>query len=80
MRTTVNLRDDALELAREKARELDRPLGDVISEAIVSTYQRRPKSERRSRFDLPVSGAEGLQAGVELDCASALEDRLEGRG
>ena len=79
MRTTINLRDEALALARQKALELDCSLGDIVSEAILATYRDRLAKRSRRRYDLPVSGEGGLQPGVNLDCSAALEDLLDDR-
>ena len=78
MRTTLNLRDEASRLAKRKARELGKPLGDVVSEAVVAAYGERPSSMRDSPT-LPVSGKGGLLPGVDLDDSSDLADRMEGR-
>lgn len=78
MRTTVNLRDEALELGKRKARELGKPLGDVVSEAILTAYRDRPTARRKATYDLPVSGSGGLRPGVDLDDSSSLEDLMSG--
>lgn len=79
MRTTVNLRQEALELCKQRAEELKVPLGEVISEAVLATYSERPAQRRKTDYELPRSGEGGLQPGVDLDNRAALEDRLEGR-
>lgn len=80
MRTTINLRDEALELGRQKARELGKPLGEVISEAVLVAYGERRSARAPRRYDLPVSGKGGLQPGVDLDDSSALLDLMDGKG
>ena len=79
MRTTVNIRDEALELCRRVAETKGVPVGEVISEAILDSLGERPASGRRRRHDLPVSGSGGLKPGVDLDSSAALEDVMEGR-
>ncbi len=79
MRTTLNLRDEALNLCKERAAQLGVPLGEVVSEAIFTAYRDRPGRSLESRWDLPVSGSGGLRPGVDLDCSASLEDILEGR-
>ncbi len=76
MRTTINLRDEALELGKRKAHELGRPLGDVVSEAILTAYRDRPTTRRKTTYDLPVSGSGGLRPGVDLDDSASLEDLM----
>ncbi len=78
METVVDIRDEALKLSRERAAETGLPLGEVISEAILTVYGSRPAGERRARYDLPVSGEGGLQPGVDLDCQASLEDLMAG--
>ena len=79
VRTTINIQDQALELCKRKAAETGRPLGDVVSAAILEAYTGRPASRKRSRFDLPVGGEGGLMPGVDLDNSTTLEDIMEGR-
>ena len=79
MRTTVNIRPEALLLCRQKARDQKKSLGDVISDAIFAAFQERPAMAPSPQYDLPVSGEGGLQPGVDLDSTSALEDLLGGK-
>ena len=83
MRTTINLPDSALELAKRKAAEGDATLGEVIAEAIYSTYLTRPGAqggaEAPTRIDLPVSTlGGGLRPGVRLESNAELEDVMNG--
>ncbi len=80
MRTTINLPDEALKLGKRKARELGKPLGEVIGDAVLAAYGERASHKARARRELPVSGRGGLQSGVDLDDSSALADRMDGRG
>ena len=79
MRTTVNIKDEALELCKRKAGEKGVSIGEVIAEAIFFTYRDRPGRARARRFELPVSGRGGLCSGVDLDRSTELEDVMEGR-
>lgn len=79
MRTTLNLREEALKLGKRKARELGKPLGEVVSEAIVATYGERPAPPLPRGWKLPISGKGGLQPGVDLDDSSSLADVMDGR-
>lgn len=76
MRTTVNIEDEALELGKRKAEELGTTLGQVVSEAILAAYRERPAERRPARYDLPVSGAGGVQPGVDLSNNAALEELM----
>jgi hypothetical protein len=76
MRTTIDIRPEALLLCRQKAQDQHKSLGDVISDAIFAAFQERPATAQSPHYDLPVSGEGGLQPGIDLDCTSALEDLL----
>ncbi len=81
MRTTVNLPEPALELAKRKAAEGDATLGEVIAEAIYSTYLPRPGEPSGGavggEIDLPVSTVGGgLLPGVRIEDNAELEDRM----
>ena len=83
MRTTINLPESALELAKRKAAEEDASLGEVIAEAIYSTYLARPAAQGESAAGigvaLPVSTLEGgLRPGVRLENNAELEDVMNG--
>jgi hypothetical protein len=77
VRTTLNLGEEASRLAKRKARELGKPLGDVVSEAVVAVYGERPVHAARRPVKLPVSGKGGLLPGVDLDDSDALADRMD---
>jgi hypothetical protein len=79
VRTTLNLRAEALRLGKRKARELGKPLGEVVSEAIVATYGERPASATPRGWKLPASGRGGLRAGVDLDDSATLADVMDAR-
>lgn len=78
MRTTVNIEDGQLRLAKELADRTHRSLGDVVTEALAMllAYERgRPRSRS---VDLPVfDGRPGLQPGVDLEDKEALMDLLD---
>jgi len=78
VRTTVNIEDRALELAKKKAAETGRSLGSVISDALLQAYSGRPATRKVVRYGLPVSGTGGLRPGVDLDNSAALEDIMDG--
>ena len=80
MRTTLNLRDEALAICRGIADRHGASMRDVVSEAIVGYYREHPRNDRARDFDLPASGEGGLHPGVDLDDRAALEDVMDGRG
>jgi hypothetical protein len=78
VRTTINIRDQALDLCKQKAEETGKSLGEVVSDAIVQAYSQRSSAPRRRRYALPVSGKGGLLPGVDLDDSAALQDVMDG--
>jgi len=76
MRTTLRIRDEALELCRRRAEEKGVSLGDAVSEAILDSYRDRAASRQGPWVQLPESGNGGLQPGVDLDDSAALEDLM----
>lgn len=80
MRTTLNLRDEALKLAKRRGEETGKSLGDVVSEAVMAAYGQRPGKPPAAAIELPASGRGGLQAGVDLDDTATLLDRMDERG
>ncbi len=80
MRTTINLPDEALELARSKADEGGLTLGEVIGRAIVETYRERPARVSRKRRPMPISSTSGgLLPGIDLDDRSTYDHLLGDR-
>lgn len=78
MRTTVNIEDSQLRLAKEHAERTHRSLGVVVTEALAMllAYERgRPKTT--CPVDLPVSGGGGLRPGVDLEDKEALMELLD---
>lgn len=80
MRTTVNLRPEALDLCRERSRERGVPMGEILSDAVLAAFGDRPGAAEPSSWDLPTAGAGGLRPGVDLDRWCDLEDLLDERG
>lgn len=66
-----------MRIAKRKAEELGKPLGDILSDAVVLAYRPRPSSPTRLAHDLPVSGKGGLLEGVDLDDSSGLADLMD---
>ena len=84
VRTTINLPEAALELAKKKAAEEEASLGEVIAEAIYSTYLARPAVHGDAGVvidaGLPVSKLSGgLRPGVRLENNAELEDVMNDR-
>ena len=76
-RTTVRLPDELLAAAQKRARETDRSFTDLLADAL--RYElKRPVRPRRVAEPLPTYRGKGVQAGVDLSSASALEDLMRG--
>ena len=76
MRTTVDLPEDLLAEARERAAREGRSLSDVVGDAVRSSFSRTARGERSS-VELPTFAGDGLQPGVHFDDSAALLDVME---
>ena len=76
MRTTLTLDDDVLKAARRRARDQDRPLKDVINEALRQGLALG--ETRRPAYRFKLKTVEGrLLPGVDLTDRDKLFDLLE---
>lgn len=77
MRTTINLPPAALALAKEKASQAGVSLGEVVGEAILSTFAERPRRGKARRQPMPVSRAKStVLPGIDLDDRSTYDQHL----
>lgn len=76
MRTTVNIDDQLLAEARVLAARTARSLGAVVDDALRAMLRRDAEEHDRTQFRLPIHGAGGLQAGVDLDDKEALAELM----
>jgi hypothetical protein len=79
MRTTIDLPDDLLIEAKERAAREGRSLSDVVSDAVRGSFAGGGGTNRKP-VKLPTFGRGGLQPGVDLDDSGALLDAMEGAG
>ena len=78
MRTTLNIDDDLLNRARERAAKTHRTLTAVLEDALRQALIGADREGPRQRVSLKVSDQEaGLCPGVDLDSSSALLDLME---
>lgn len=77
-RTTVRLPDELLAAAKRRARATGRSFTDLLADALRFELQ-RPLKASRVREALPTYRGNGLQPGVDLSDAGALEDLMSGR-
>ena len=75
MRTTVNLDDELLRRAKERAARQGRTLSEVVSDAlrVLLAEQAGPRRE----VTLPNFGGSGLRPGVDLEDKDALASLLD---
>lgn len=76
MRTTLTVDDDLLAKLKQRARERDLPLKQVVNEALRAGLD-QPRGRRRS-YRVPSTGLRA-RPGVDLDKALALAGELEDR-
>jgi len=76
MRTTIDLPDDLLAEAKQRAAREGRSLSDVVGDAVRSSFSRAASADREP-VELPTFGAGGLQPGVDLDDSAGLLEVME---
>jgi hypothetical protein len=76
VRTTIDLPDDLLTAAKERAAREGRSLSEVVADAVRSNFSRTATADREP-FVLPTFNGGGLQPGVDLDDSAALLDLME---
>jgi len=78
MRTTLNLDDNLMRVAKRRAAETGRTLSSMIETALREIIEQEKKTKHSYRLRwVTVKG--GVQPGVDLDDRDALIDRMEGR-
>ena len=78
MRTTVNIDDGLLRMAKAIASRTRRPLGEVVDDGLRMLIGEDNRREVRTSVDLPVfDGVSGLQPGVDLEDKEALMELLD---
>jgi Arc/MetJ-type ribon-helix-helix transcriptional regulator len=76
VRTTIDLPDDLLTEARERAAKEGRSLSEVVRDAVRSSFSRTVTADRKP-VELPTFDGGGLQPGVDLDDSAALLELME---
>ena len=77
MRTTVRLPDTLMRAAKRRAQETGRTLTQLLEDAIRTELMQSARS-RQVAEPLPTYRGKGLQPGVDLSDANALEDFMSG--
>lgn len=78
MRTTLEIQDALLRLAKRRAAEEDRTLTGVIEDALRQYLTPPPRSARKFRLELLTMKGR-LVPGVDLADRDSLHERMEGR-
>jgi hypothetical protein len=78
MRTTVRLPDELMRAAKRRAQQTGRSLTQLLEDCLRAEL-RQPAGARRVSESLPTYTGNGLQPGVDLTDANALEDLMSGR-
>jgi hypothetical protein len=79
VRTTVDLPEDLLREAKERAAREGRTLSAVVADAIRGSFARSSASPNEP-VELPTYDGGGVQPGVNLDDSAALLDLMERGG
>ena len=78
MRTTVRLPDTLMRAAKRRAQETGRTLTQLLEDAVRAELMQSTRPLRVAE-PLPTYRGQGLQPGVDLSDASALDDLMSGR-
>lgn len=78
MRTTVRLPDALMRAAKGHAQQTGRTLTQLLADCLRAELQRGTRPQRVAK-PLPTYRGDGLQPGVDLTDASALEDVMSSR-
>ena len=76
MRTTIDLPDDLLSEAKQRAAREGRSLSEVVSDAVRSSFSLTARTDRKP-FKLRTFKGSGLQPGVDLDDSAGLLELME---
>lgn len=76
MRTTLNISDDLLVEAKLLAARTNRSIGAIVDDALRVLLRREAAGSVPVDWAFPVSGAGGLQPGVNLGDREALAELL----
>ena len=76
MRTTVDVPDDLLAEAKERAARERRSLSEVLADAVRRGFVHAAAAQR-TPVKLTTFGGDGVRPGVDLDDSAALLDLME---
>jgi hypothetical protein len=76
MRTTVSIDDDVLRVAKRRAADEGRTLGDLITESLRERLARRPATGRK-RYGAVTFGEGGPLPGVDVTNNASVRDLMD---
>lgn len=76
MRTTVSIDDEVLRVAKRRAADEDRTLGELVTEALRERLARRPATPRK-RYAVVTAGEGGPRPGVDITSNAAVRDLMD---
>lgn len=76
MRTTVSIDDEILRVAKRRAADEGRTLGELITESLRERLARRPATGR-TRYAAVTSGVDGPLPGVDVTNNAAVRDLMD---
>jgi len=79
MRTTVDLNDELLRMAKKRAADEGRPLRAILEDGLRLLFRGRPGGSEKYQLRWRTERGR-LQPGVRLDDRDSLFDVMEGRG
>ncbi|MCK5540559.1 MAG: DUF2191 domain-containing protein [Deltaproteobacteria bacterium] len=75
MRTTINIDEHILTLAKREALSQKKSLGKVVEDALRTIFASRTK--KSSRICLVTAGGAGVKAGIDLDDSHSLLEIMD---
>ena len=79
MRTTIQMDDQLLMEAKQRAAKTGRTLKAVIEDALREAFARQEPPPQNARIKLKTFKGRGVQPGVDLDDTASLHDLMEQR-
>jgi hypothetical protein len=76
MRTTVSIDDEVLRIAKRRAADEGRTLGDLITESLRERLARRPPTSR-TRYSVVTAGEGGPLPGIDITNNASVREVLD---
>ena len=76
MRTTLNVDDEVLRSAKQRAQDEGRPLGDLVTEALRERLARSP-ARGAERYVAVTAGEGGPRPGIDITSNAAVRNAMD---